>query len=148
MGKNNTPQTPQETAGGGFAIGDAVQVTADGSTYFKKCGKVTRFCKNGSARRVYVKLEGLSEKMLSTNSLTKMKGPEPVEKSTDSTGVPSTIMKDSKDSVASAESAFGRRVLTLFEYVSHMKSEYNEDKELSAKLYEIEKMIIGLSLDT
>ena len=36
-------QYPPNATGnsGGVAIGDAVQVTADGSTYFKKCGKVT-----------------------------------------------------------------------------------------------------------
>ena len=143
MTKNNTPQNPRRDAVGGFAIGDAVEVTNANSTHHKKCGKVSRFCKNGSVDYLYVDLEGDKERRLATLSLTRKKGPEPVGNSTDSTGVPSTIMKDS---VASSDSSFGRRVLTIFEYVEHMKTEYKHDDELCAKLFEIEKMILGLTL--
>ena len=144
MGKNNTPQNPRRDTVGGFAIGDAVEVTNAKSTYHKKSGKISSFCKNGSDDFVYVDLEGDKIRRLATFSLTRKEGPEPVGNSTDSTGVPSTIMKDS---VGSTDSSFGRRVLTIFEYVEHMKKEYKHDDELCAKLFEIEKMILGLTLN-
>ena len=41
----------------------------------------------------------------------------------------------------------GRRVLTSCEYAHVLREEYRQDKALDNKLYEIEKMIVGLSLE-
>ena len=56
-----------------FAIGATVEVTAEKSPYHGRFGKVSRFCKNGSTKMVYVIFnEGMSseiEKRLYTRSL-------------------------------------------------------------------------------
>ena len=145
MATGNTSQKPHKKAVGGFAIGDFVEVVAPKSTYLGKNGTISGFCKNPDAKQIYVQLDGETEVRLNKGSLKKVEGPDSVHSRTDSTGVPSHVMKDSTHT---HDSGYGRRVMTLFEYVGEIKKEYSTDKNLTDKLYEIEKMIMGLSLDT
>ena len=54
---------------GGFAVGDAVIVTAKGSTYHGEKGVVGAFCKNGKAEMIYVDLENSGRNRLSIKSI-------------------------------------------------------------------------------
>ena len=131
MGKNNTPQNPQTKAVGGFAIGDVVEVVAPKSTYFWKSRTISGFCKSPEATQIYVHIDNDKERRLNKGSLKKVEGPDSVHSSTDSTGVPSHVMKESTHT---HDSGYGRRILTLFEYVGELKKEYSTDKKLTDKL--------------
>ena len=95
MASVNTPQKSPKNAVGGFAIGDAVEVIAPKSTYFGKNGTISGFCKNPESPQIYVHLDGEKEKRLNKGSLKKVEGPDSVHSGTDSTGVPSHVMKES-----------------------------------------------------
>ena len=58
--------------------------------------------------------------------------------------------EDPSDLVSLATSgagSYGRRVLTLYEYLEDLSAEYHQDKQLSAKLKEVIKMVLALNAE-
>ena len=138
-----------------FLIGDAIKVIAASSAYRGEKGFVARYCKNGSRDSFYVKLEKSGEKLLPKTSLVKVAGTKSVSKSTvaekdANSGVLTHDTTDVDVSILSVNSAstntFGRRVMDLYEFVSNIR-DGTDDMALKCKLKEVEKMIIGLSLN-
>ena len=159
MATKKDPKGDSDTRGG-FAIGDMVVVVAKKSSYHGDRGKVSKFCKNGSHKQIYVHFEEAGENRVFVSSLAKV-----VKKSTSSTeeaGVPVkhvTLKEKSTDSTChdsegsnehsrTTSSSYGKRVLFLFEYVQNIQEQYKHDRELSFKLKEVEKLILGLNLNS
>ena len=85
---------------------------------------------------------------LKKSSLTKVAPAHSVQMSTGSTGVPTSIVQEAEKSVGThSTSGRGLRVLTLFEFVHDLRATCKNEKLLNDKLYEIEKMILGLALE-
>ena len=133
-----------------FSVGDAIVVSAKGSTYHGERGKIYKKCANGSVDKIYVALERSGKKMLNTTSLTRVTGTKSTKRtnkdkfSHDRSDV-SILTVETHSKSISGES-YAKRVLTLYEFVSDMRDK-TEDVEIKFKLKEVEKMIIGLSLN-
>ena len=138
---SNHTSKPSVNKEGVFTEGEEVVVVRKGSIYLGKKGTVSRFCKDPSSEWLYVHLDGDRERRMKKSSISRV-GQIPVEVTTKATESPKSVMEESDDT-----SGYGRRVLTLLECVHEMREEHNgKDVALDKKLYEIEKMIIGLSL--
>ena len=132
----DTPHTTVKRVGG-FAVGDTIVVDAKGSTYFGKKGVVAKFCENGSHQSLYVRLAGeKKDRCLRVKSIASAK-PD-VE-------IPTGCTQSDNESATSTESR-GRRVLTLYEYLEDLKSEYKDDEELCNKLKEVIKLVLAINI--
>ena len=136
-----------------FSVGDAVKVTAKTSTYHGERGKVYKKCANGSTLKIYVKLESSGIKLLNIGSLTRTSGTKSTKR-TDTDKATDNLHDQTDVSILTSEThhksisgeSYAKRVLTLYEFVSDMRDK-TEDTEIRYKLKEVEKMIIGLSLN-
>ena len=137
---SNTPPTSPKSGVkkvGGFAVGDHIIVAGKGSTYFGKKGVVAKFCENGSHQSLYVRLAGeKKDRCLRVKSIASAK-PD-VE-------IPTGCTQSDNESATSTESR-GRRVLTLYEYLEDLKSEYKDDEELCNKLKEVIKLVLAINI--
>ena len=131
-------------------LGDRVSVTGKNATHHGDKGVVVAFCKNESKINVFVELEKNGRTRIGVHNLTY---DEVSTKSTDNTETQSVPASDIsfKSSATSTKSGinkdYGIRVLSIYEYVSDLKDNYHEDKELFYKLKEVEKMILALTLE-
>ena len=151
--QSKTPPTAQNTEEEyAFLIGEAVMVTA--GTYRGEKATVVAYCKNGSTDSYYVQCEKSGEKCLKKGSLSKLSGTKSVSKSMGGDSVPTKVNspKEAHEDLSgisantTSTNSYGRRVLDLYEYVSNLKDK-TDDMDLKYKLREVEKMIIGLSLN-
>ena len=146
--KNTT--TSSKDKRGGFAVGDTVVVTSKGSSYHGQRGVVSDFCKNGSHKQIYVDLERDGNKRLNVGSIKLVESgtKDTTENSApiDHVSIKSEESSGTKEHSESTSSSFGKRVLFLYEYVKEIRESYNKDKDLSHKLKEVEKLILGLNL--
>ena len=138
---------------GGFFVGQKIKVTNKRSTYHGRPGVVSRFCKNGSHKQIYVELFGVGEKRLATHSIsaTEEVRDMSVEVSTGSTGA--SLLPDAEGSTLTAGTAgtnrttFAKKILELSELIENVREQFREDDgDLRFKLREIQAKLLALSL--